>query len=85
MKVNKNTTVDRTKMTKVYSGTKGCCCGCNGEYYYEDNPGFPTWEDNQKEVDRIIRKVENGKGEFDDGGSYQCLEQRGHYYIVYYD
>lgn len=78
MKQNRNTTVDMSKVKKIYHGTKGCCCGCNGPYYYPEDFDDP-------DARRVVRKVENGKGEFNDGGSYQCLEQRGHYYIVYYD
>jgi len=49
---------------KVYSGKKGCMCGCLGKYYYtehgatEYNPGYDVTDNiNLSMVKRIARRV----------------------------
>jgi hypothetical protein len=49
---------------KVYSGKKGCMCGCLGKYYYtehgatEYNPGYDVTDNiNLSMVKRIAKRV----------------------------
>ena len=49
---------------KVYSGKKGCMCGCNGKYYYTETgssqygPGYDVTDSiNHSMVKRIAKRV----------------------------
>jgi hypothetical protein len=46
--------------TKAYSGTAGCACGCNGDYYVTGDSPNDT-----KQFNRIARKVMAGLNDTD--------------------
>lgn len=52
------------EVTSVYSGRKGCACGCRGKYTYRDaahRPSYMTGTDgiDPKSMERMTRKIEN--------------------------
>lgn len=54
---------DVTKVKSVYSGRKGCACGCRGKYTYSnaaDRPSYMTGDEgvNPKAVAMMVRKLE---------------------------
>ena len=56
---------DINKITKVYSGRKGCACGCRGKYSYasaykDERPSYLEGEEDisDRSVKAIARKVE---------------------------
>ena len=56
--------LDINKIAKVYSGRKGCMCGCNGKYSYtargavENSPGYDVSDSvNERSVKIIAKKV----------------------------
>lgn len=53
---------DATKVKRVYSGRKGCACGCLGKYTRADGVPLETHEgidvQNQTTVNAVVRKME---------------------------
>lgn len=56
---------DLSKVTKVYSGRKGCACGCRGKYSYAsafkcDRPSYYTGDDgvSDRTVKTMVNKVD---------------------------
>ena len=72
--------INKADVTKVYSGkAKTCCCGCAGTYW--DNN-----EDNARQVERIINKVQDSAQEdLDVCSTYAAVEIGSRLYIVYFD
>lgn len=57
---------DKAQVTKVYSGRKGCACGCRGKYSYaaahrDDRPDYYAGDEgiNDQVVKTIINRVES--------------------------
>jgi hypothetical protein len=52
---------DVNRVTSVYSGRKGCACGCRGNYTYSCREAQPSYykedESNPKTVKMMARKV----------------------------
>lgn len=53
---------DMDKVSSVYSGRKGCACGCRGKYTYctaEARPSYMTGDEgvNPKSARRMVDKV----------------------------
>lgn len=53
---------DRSKITKVYSGRKGCACGCRGKYAYAsafrcERPDYYSGDEGVS--DRSVRTITN--------------------------
>jgi hypothetical protein len=56
--------LDTNRIVKVYSGRKGCMCGCNGKYSYtahgavNNSPGYDVTDRvNERSVKIIAKKV----------------------------
>lgn len=56
---------DVAKVTKVYSGNKGCMCGCKGKYTYACRAARPSYYDpnddemvSHKGVKMMVAKIE---------------------------
>jgi len=53
---------DKSKITKVYSGRKGCACGCRGKYSYGSKyiSRRPSYYDHMEGVsDRTVSVITN--------------------------
>jgi hypothetical protein len=83
--------VDISNITKVYSGKRGCMCGCRGKYSYtvrgavEDGPGYDVSDSvNERSVKIIAGKVlSNPNTDLEDPG-YAVLEQNDRVLVVYF-
>lgn len=56
---------DLSKVTSVYSGRKGCACGCRGKYAYasahaDTRPDYKTGDEDvsDRSVKQVVKKVE---------------------------
>lgn len=57
---------DVSKVTSVYSGRKGCACGCRGKYTYaskyrDERPSYVTGDEwiNDQTIRMMTKKIEN--------------------------
>ncbi len=79
------------EVLSVYSGKPGCCCGCQGKYYYREDlkdegtksRGYAVSDDecNDKMVHRIINKL-NKTGAIKEDNHY-FLDTGTRWYIAY--
>jgi hypothetical protein len=76
---------------KVYSGKRGCMCGCNGKYSYtakgavENGPGYDVTNSiNERSVKIITTKVlKHADKVVEDGMAY--VEQNGRIMVAFFD
>jgi hypothetical protein len=62
MQLKEPTMFDLTKVTNVYSGRKGCACGCRGKYSYasayrDERPDY--YEGDTGVSDRVVKTLVN--------------------------
>jgi hypothetical protein len=81
-------TVDISNIEKVYSGKRGCMCGCKGKYSYNEGAKFESWQANApnvRSVKIIAGKVLNHPNRKDeDNMSFVEDEERDRLMVVYY-
>lgn len=78
-----NTSIENIK--KVYSGKRGCMCGCNGKYSYNEGVSRESWQGpvNVRSVKIIANKVLNHPNvKFED--DYAFVEENGRIKVVYF-
>ncbi len=56
-----NKVFDFSRVAKVYSGKRGCMCGCNGKYSYNEGVAHEDWQGkvSTRSVKIIAKKVFN--------------------------
>ena len=82
--------LDISKIIKVYSGKKGCMCGCLGKYSYtamgadQHDPGYDVTDQvNERSVKIIAKKVlTNPRVEYTDNIAY--VEEDGRIKAIYF-
>ena len=75
---------------KVYSGKRGCMCGCKGKYSYtakgavDNSPGYDVTDSiNERSVKIISTKVlKNPLAKIEDNMAY--VEQNGRILVAFY-
>jgi hypothetical protein len=83
--------LDINKITKVYSGKRGCMCGCNGKYSYtargavEHSPGYDVTDSvNERSVKIIAKKVlSNPAVKYED--DYAFVETDSRIQVVFFN
>ena len=64
--------IDRSTITKVYSGRPGCGCGCRGTYYTDG-----------RNITRIVNLMNNRDDVRDDRGVYYTASEDTRYLWAY--
>jgi hypothetical protein len=83
--------LDINKITKVYSGRRGCMCGCLGKYSYtargavEHSPGYDVTDSvNERSVKIIAKKVlSNPAVKYE--GEYAFVETDSRIQVVFFN
>ena len=83
--------LDTTRIAKVYSGRRGCMCGCLGKYSYtahgavESNPGYDVSDAvNERSVKIIAKKVmSNPAVQYEE--NYAFVETDTRIQVVYFN
>ena len=57
---------------KVYSGRKGCCCGCLGDY-----------KDSPKAIKRMVNRFNKILDVVEEGGNHLYIESETRHSIIY--
>jgi hypothetical protein len=70
---------DISKIAKVYTGKRGCMCGCNGTYRYNEGVEHEDWQGkvSTRSVKIIAKKVFNNPNTvWDESQEYCFVEDR---------
>lgn len=71
--------LDVSKIAKVYTGKRGCMCGCQGTYRYNEGVEREAWQGkvSTRSVKIIARKVFNNPNtNWDESQEYCFVEDR---------
>lgn len=78
---------DISNIEKVYSGKRGCMCGCKGKYSYNEGAHFESWQApngaNVRSVKIIAGKVLNHPNKKDKDGM-TVVEENDRIMVVWY-
>jgi hypothetical protein len=79
---------DLAKVTKVYSGKRGCMCGCKGKYAYAEGVPHEDWQGtvNAAAVKRTFnRVVKNSAAQFDEIANCLYVDTATRSTVVYFE
>ena len=77
--------LDVSKVAKVYSGKRGCMCGCKGKYSYNEGVPREDWQGavNVRTVRMFTKQVlAHPNVQFED--NYAFFEEGGRIKVVYF-
>lgn len=96
VEVDLTTPIDASKVVQSYSGKRGCQCGCNGNYYYQNvtmeqirkHLGYEPDPKciNKGQITRVVKVINQNlsKAKIATNGHYAFVNLDDRTYVVYF-